>query len=166
MVDDNEFTDRQCQQGEGGFVIPLMEFKLKCIAFLNGYFYQYNLGVFFQSDVIKVQVTSSYVKKKRQKTTFLYLYGLRLLLLLGKEGKILVYLQFFLGVTEWLFTSVGVRWSTCYSCHTSLPPTPEQHCRAGLGKGKSETCGFYHHVTNLTSDQRQFSLFSHSDRTL
>ena len=23
MVDDNEFTDRQCQQGEGGFVITL-----------------------------------------------------------------------------------------------------------------------------------------------
>ena len=47
MVDDNEFTDRQCQQGEGrrgGFVIPQMEFKLKCIAFLNGYFYQCNLG--------------------------------------------------------------------------------------------------------------------------
>ena len=31
IVHNNEFTDRQCQQGEGrgGFVIPQMEFKLK-----------------------------------------------------------------------------------------------------------------------------------------
>ena len=31
MVDDDKFSDRQCQQGEGrgGFVIPQMEFKLK-----------------------------------------------------------------------------------------------------------------------------------------
>ena len=33
MADDNEFTDRQCQQGKGraGFVIPQMEFKVKCL---------------------------------------------------------------------------------------------------------------------------------------
>ena len=39
-----------------------------------------------------------------------------------RGGNILAELQFFLGVPEWLFTSLGVRWSTCYSCHTSLPP--------------------------------------------
>ena len=60
-------------------------------------------------------------------------------LLLGNEGKILVYLQFFLGVTEWLFTSVGVRWSTCYSCHTSSSHPLQNSIagRAGLGKGKN-----------------------------
>ena len=61
-------------------------------------------------------------------------------------GKMLVYLQFFLGVTEWLFTSVGVRQSTCYSFHTSSPPhfRIALPCHAGLRKGGKvlPTCNY------------------------